>query len=300
MVNDTYLEYIKRINNVLYFIEDNLDGDLSLKTLSQIAAFSQFHFHRIFSTIVGESLNDYIVRKRVERIASILLVGTDEKLTNIAYKYGFNSVNTFSKTFKKLYGISPTEFNKNKPEIFSKIGIKLVTDEKYFCIANHLKKWIDMNAKVEIKELPEMKLAGITTFGNFELTNKNYLKLFKWADENKLIEGREVKVVTIYYDNPHVTTTMEKVRHAECISIDTEIRAVGDIVPIINPKGKYAVGRFEIRPGDEFQKAWEGMYSTVIEKNYKFRDGGYMEIFHNDCRNHPEKKFIVDICIPIE
>ncbi|MDU1904689.1 MAG: AraC family transcriptional regulator [Dysgonomonas sp.] len=300
MESNTYCEYIKRINKILYFIEDNLDGDLSLKTLSQVAAFSQFHFHRIFSTMVGESLNDYVVRKRIERIASILLVGTDDNLTDIAYRYGFSSVNTFSKTFKKFYGISPTIFSRKKPEIFSKIGIELVTDEKYFCIANHLKKWMDMNAKVEIKELPEMKLAGITTFGNFEQTNKNYLRLFKWANDNGLIEGKEVKVITIYYDNPHVTASMEKVRHAECITVDDRIKAVGDITPVINPKGRYAVGRFEIPPGDEFKKAWEGMYSAVIENDYKFRDGGYMEIFHNDCRDHPEKKFIVDICIPIE
>lgn len=157
-----------------------------------------------------------------------------------------------------------------------------------------------MNAKVEIKELPEMKLAGINTFGNFEQTNKNYLRLFKWANENGLIEGKEVKVVTIYYDNPHVTTGMKKVRHAECITVDKDIKVTEDITPIVNPKGKYAIGRFEIPPGEEFKKAWEGMYSIVIENNYKFRDGGYMEIFHNDYRDHPEKKFIVDICIPVE
>lgn len=297
-MNNTRQEYIKRINAVLQYIEANLDNNLSTEILAGVAMFSPFHFHRIFSTIVGETLNDYIVRKRIERIASILLVGTSDTLSDLAFRYGFNSANTFSKTFKKFYGISPTEFSKKKPDTFSKIGIELITPEKYLCIVNNIKNWMKMNAKVEIRELPEMKLAGITTFGDFEKTNQNYLRLFKWANDNKLIEGKEVKVVTIYYDNPHVSG-MGKTRHAECITINKEFTAIGDIAPITNPKGKYVVGRFEISPGPEFGKAWEGMYSWVIENGHKFRDGGYMEIFHNDCRQHPEQKFIVDICLPI-
>lgn len=299
-INRTRQEYIKRVNLVLQFIENNLDSQLSLKTLSHIAMFSPFHFHRIFSTMTGETLNDYIIRKRIERIASILLEGTKVKLTDLAFKYGFNSPNTLSKTFKKFYGVTPTEFSKKRPETFSKIGIELVTTEKYFCIVNNIKKWMDMNANVALRVLPEMKLAGITSFGDFENTGKNYLKLFKWANEHELIEGKEVKVVTTYYDNPHVSGT-ERARHAECITVDKDITAFEDIGPVINTGGKYIVGRFEIPPGHEsFENAWNGMHTWVIENNYKYRDGSYMEVFHNDCRDHPEKKFIVDICIPVE
>ena len=61
-------EYIRRVNIVIDFVEKNLDKDLSLEFLSDKAYFSPFHFHRIFSAIVGETVSSFINRKRIERI----------------------------------------------------------------------------------------------------------------------------------------------------------------------------------------------------------------------------------------
>ena len=66
-------EYIYRINRVIDFIEANIDKELTLEKLSEVANFSPFHFHRIFSAFTGETLNGFIKRKRIERAASILL-----------------------------------------------------------------------------------------------------------------------------------------------------------------------------------------------------------------------------------
>ncbi len=68
-MNETRREYIKRINIVLDFIENNLDTKLSLEYLSKKAHYSAYHFHRVFLTLVNESLNEYVNRKRIERIA---------------------------------------------------------------------------------------------------------------------------------------------------------------------------------------------------------------------------------------
>ena len=79
-MNETKREYLKRINFILDFIEKNLEEDLSLETLSKIAYYSPFHFHRVFATMLGENLNQYVNRKRVERISSILLTGTNKPI----------------------------------------------------------------------------------------------------------------------------------------------------------------------------------------------------------------------------
>ncbi|MCK5076904.1 MAG: helix-turn-helix transcriptional regulator, partial [Calditrichia bacterium] len=52
-------EYIASINRVIDYIEKNLDKNLTLDTLSDVANFSRFHFHRIFSAIVGETINQF-------------------------------------------------------------------------------------------------------------------------------------------------------------------------------------------------------------------------------------------------
>ena len=115
-------DYISRINNVMDFVEKNLEKELPLEYVSKAANFSPFHFHRIFSAITGEKINSFIQRKRIEKIASLLLLGSDIPLTDLAFKYGFNSGASFSRAFKKFYGITPSVFKENSKEQYSKIS----------------------------------------------------------------------------------------------------------------------------------------------------------------------------------
>ena len=296
-INDTKREYLKRLNNVISYIEKNLDKDLNLNDLSQKAFFSSFHFHRIFSAIVGETLNSLIIRKRIERIASIIAVGTDENLIDLAYKYGFDNASSFSRAFKKFYGISPTEFKKNRIVKNSKIGKGVISDEQYICSINNILKWMNMNAQIEVKELPEIKLAGIMHIGKPEKIGSTYEKLFKWAYSAGLTNSLDFKAVTIYHDNPRITET-SKVRQSACVTINGDFSADGEIGKLAIQKGRFAIGHFEISPV-QFQKAWESICVWVVENGYAFRDGDYFEIYHNDYHTHPKEKFIVDICIPV-
>ncbi|NJM80215.1 MAG: helix-turn-helix transcriptional regulator [Flavobacterium sp.] len=66
-------EYCKRINTVFEYIDTNLDSELTLETISKIAFYSPFHFHRVFKLITNETLNNYITRRRIEKAASLLL-----------------------------------------------------------------------------------------------------------------------------------------------------------------------------------------------------------------------------------
>mgnify|MGYP001793521989 CR=1 FL=1 len=164
----TKLEYVKRINSVLDFIEKNLEADLSLEALSKVAIYSPFHFHRVFTTIVGENLNQYVNRKRIERIASILLTGSDKPIKELGYNYGFNSVSSFSSSFKKYYGISPTKFKSEGQDVLSKIGIGLFSTEIYICDIENIMKWMEMNAQIVVTELQEINLAGMMHIGEFD------------------------------------------------------------------------------------------------------------------------------------
>ena len=65
-------EYERRINRVIDHVQAHLDGDLTLERLAEVAAFSPFHFHRVFAAITGETLSDFIRRVRLERAAGAL------------------------------------------------------------------------------------------------------------------------------------------------------------------------------------------------------------------------------------
>ena len=74
-------EYVYRINKVIDYIQENLSSDLSLDQLAEVANFSKFHFLRIFYSMVGETLNQFIQRIRIERAADLLLLSPKSKIT---------------------------------------------------------------------------------------------------------------------------------------------------------------------------------------------------------------------------
>lgn len=295
-------DYQNRINRVFKYIDENLDSDLSLNTLSEIAFFSPYHFHRLFKFITKETLNEYVTRKRIEKSASDL-VHKNKSVSEISHIYGFNDNSTFTRTFKKYYGVSPTEFRKQNLNKFSKIrqlksknGQEYPDNEKYICIINNLKKWTKMNAKIEIKEMPKMNLAYVSSIGPQNL-GIAYQKLMKWATPKGLI-NEQAKMITIYHDSFKVTEA-NKVRMSACVTLSKLIETDGEIGKTSLDEGKFLVGSFEIEL-NEFEKSWTGLFVWMNENGYKKADRNPFEIYYNNFNEHPEKKAIVDFCIPIE
>ncbi|MFZ5353041.1 MAG: helix-turn-helix transcriptional regulator [Bacillota bacterium] len=103
-------DYIKKSFD---YIEDNLLEDICLDTLSDEAHFSKYHFHRLFRAGAGYSVMDYISRRRIV-CAARELIFSDEKMTSIAFKYRFNSQDTFIRAFKRVYGVTPGQFRRDK------------------------------------------------------------------------------------------------------------------------------------------------------------------------------------------
>lgn len=296
-------EHFKRIRKVLIYIDENINEELSLEKLAEIATYSPFHFHRIFRAVTSETLQEYITRKRLEKSAMMLALKKNTSLEEIYTQFGFKSNANFSKTFKKYYGISPTEFRKNSPEKFSKItqnvskiGQKEVVFEQYLYNLNLIESFMEENAKIEVKEMPEIHLASVLSIGVQNIEN-SYNKLINWAIPKNLFPRENVKMITVYHDSFKVTAP-DKVRIHACMLLDEPIKTDGEISPETLPKGKYIVGSFCIEI-NEFEKAWNGLFLWMKENGYEFRRSNPYEIYHNNFKEHPQKKCIVDFCIPI-
>ncbi|MEO9804289.1 MAG: AraC family transcriptional regulator [Reichenbachiella sp.] len=296
-------DYKNRINRVFEFIDENLDADLSLDTISEIAYFSPFHFHRVFKFVTGETLNEYVTRRRIEKSALDLL-HKNITVAEIAHKYGFSENSSYSRAFKKYFGVSPTTFKKQNPNRHSKIrqlesknGQEHPDYEKYICMINNLKNWIKMNANIEIKEAPELNVAGVTHIG-INGVEDSFEKVIKWANSKGLMKNPEAKLGRVFYDSIKVTKP-EKVRMSVFLTTNESFETEGEIYKSTIKKGKCIVGRFEITP-DEFPKSWTGLFIWMNENGYKKSAENPFEIYHNDFREHPENKFMVDLCIPIE
>lgn len=137
-------ENIARLNTAVTFIEDHLSEKLTLEIIAEKAHFSPFHFHRLFKIVVGETVHNFIHRKRIEKAAAYLLHQKEKKSTEIAELLGFSNLSSFSKSFKKFYGISPNKFKAESSEKYSKIcktesknGKVIITFEQYICNINN-------------------------------------------------------------------------------------------------------------------------------------------------------------------
>ena len=296
-------DYIKRINTLLTYIEENLDKDLSLETVAAVAFYSPFHLHRLFKAITNETLNAYIVRKRIEKAAMLLIHDRMLPISEVALQFGFSSNSSFTRTFNKIYGKSPTDFRNTHPNTFSKISkidskngkVNFIT-EAYLCNINQLKQWIDMNATIEIKEMPNMELAYITHIGVNGLENA-FQRIVKWARPKGLLNAKDATIVRVFHDSFKITDE-DKVRMSIGVTLQDKIPTDGEVGLMTIKSGKYIVGRFEIEP-KEFEQSWNGLFVWMSEMGYKKADSSPFEIYHNNYNEHPEKKCIVDICIPI-
>ncbi len=106
---DTQSEYYKSINRVIDYVRENLHENTDLKTLAAIACISPYHFHRIFKSVIGESLAEYVTRLRMEYIAEQLKASA-LSLAELAVKTGYSSEQALSRAFKNYFNLPPTVF----------------------------------------------------------------------------------------------------------------------------------------------------------------------------------------------
>ncbi|MDZ5472428.1 AraC family transcriptional regulator [Bacillus sp. 31A1R] len=106
------MEHYEVIEKSLLYIENNLQQPLSLESVSNSFNMSKYYFHRLFSAIMGCSLNQYTLSRRLN--ASVQYIQNDEdlSLTEIAYLLNFGTPSSFTRAFKSQYGISPSTLRK--------------------------------------------------------------------------------------------------------------------------------------------------------------------------------------------
>lgn len=105
--------YNARMQRVLDHIDQHLDGDLDLETVSRVAAFSKFHFHRQFSATFGLSVHRYVQLARLKRASHQLAAKGARSVTEIALEAGYDAPDAFARAFRQRFKQSPSSFRKS-------------------------------------------------------------------------------------------------------------------------------------------------------------------------------------------
>src|SRR5690554_3687274 len=101
---------LKELNQVIGYIEDHLTEDMTLEEISQYAGVSDYHFRKIFYYLSGYTLSEYIKYRKLSEANKDLL--NNERVTDVALKYGYESIDGFTRAFKSWNGFLPSEVAK--------------------------------------------------------------------------------------------------------------------------------------------------------------------------------------------
>lgn len=120
---------IQFIQQAICYIEEHICENINYAEVAKNIHMSSYNFHRTFSFIVGMTANEYI-RKRRLTLAAIELQTTDISVINAAYKYGYESPESFSKAFSKFHGSTPKQAKRKgtKLHLFNPLVIKIIME----------------------------------------------------------------------------------------------------------------------------------------------------------------------------
>lgn len=154
-----------------------------------------------------------------------------------------------------------------------------------------------MNCSFEIKYLDAKNVVYYRHKGEYDKMGPSINKLMQWAYPRGLVSNPP-RVGAVYLDDPRITP-IDKLQSDIFMIVDGDVKVDGEIGKYTIGGGQYAVGRFEISMS-EFGDAWQSMCGLITDHGCQSVDGCHHELYLNNPDDHPEKKHLVDICIPVK
>jgi AraC family transcriptional regulator len=169
------LEYERRVGAAARFIEERLSEDLRLEDVAGAAAFSPYHFHRIFTAVKGESPFEYQRRLRLEKAAALLALRPDLTITRIASETGFSSSSVFARSFAGRFGVSAREYRRRRAGPAPARGGQRVSAA--------LSEAPPPGAEfLGLRRMPELRLAALRHVGEYgKSIGRTWGRLLAWA-----------------------------------------------------------------------------------------------------------------------
>ncbi|MFW2571382.1 AraC family transcriptional regulator [Legionella sp. 29fVS95] len=223
------MNYERQLKKVIEFIGKHLDEKLTLNQLSDIACFSKYHFHRLFTAYTGLSLQQYVRWLRLKRAAHQLIVNKDKSIIEIAINAGFESHESFTRAFKQACHLNPSEFRAQSSW--------QVWEQQPYC----LPKKGEMTMNVSIKNIAARRLAVLEHRGDPQKVGDSVNRLINWAKAQTInLKPKAGEAFGFAYDDPQTTPAAE-FRFDLGITVPEQLKLEGEIIEKRLPAGRYAV-----------------------------------------------------------
>lgn len=279
-----------RINDVLFHIHQDISQELGAKSLADLAAYSEQHFHRIFKQVVGEAVHSYIRRIRMEYAANQLMFAPTSSILEVAQSCGFQSVSSFNKAFKATFQMSPSAWRQydtqtsekpylSDPEIAA--GYRLVAQ-------SHL-------PAPRILEVPERLVAYVRHTGYGRSIRNAWLILKAWANsENRAFTQQ----FGLHHSNP-AWVALDQCRYVACLTIDRPIKHRSIVCQLTIPAGLHAVFRLTGKYGELLPKISQVLEQWLPQSGFKLRSTPAYVEYHKNHFLSDDECFELDFYLPI-
>ena len=285
------MDYYLRIQATIDYIEENINKPIDLLDLSKKAFCSVPHFYRIFNSIVGMSVKDYI-RKRRLSIAANELISSSKRIIDIAYDYEFKSQEVFTRAFLKEFGITPGAYRRKQGE-----GVILFN--KFDMSEGGRKMVIGKLKDVRIVKLEPVKVAFYRGYGlnpereawipitewllseARELYFKQFgiypkvKELVKWAEENNLYRPPKNRRY-FGFDNPLKTDEKSEYGYEVWVTVNEEEKEDANVKFKNFEGGLYAVTRAK-KSSKSLMETWQKLFKWLETSGYKHGNHQWLE-----------------------
>lgn len=277
-----WVNYHDRMERVTDYILNNLDKDLDLIALADIACLSPYHWHRVYAGMTGETITQTVKRLRLQ-FAGRDLISTDLSIEDIGKRYGYPNLQSFTRIFADHFEMPPGEYRHR--------GYHTVYDVPS----------TERDAKmydVEIKTISAVTLAGLPHKGSYMEIGGKFEQAVGLCIGQGAIQDM-IAMIGIYYDDPGSVAVDELRSFAGAVvkedqSVDAPL-AISKI-----DGGKYAILTHK-GPYGELSKAYTWFYGNwIAEAGHEFTDAPPFEKYLNSPRDTAPSELITEIHVPLK
>src|SRR5262249_14988197 len=226
--------YVERVNFAIDYVISHLAEPLRLDDVSRAAMFSPFHFHRVFQSLMGVTLAEFVKRLRLEKALSKMSHGRKASLTTIALSCGFASSSDFSRSFKKRFGAPPSRVDLKAWRAAHGAELEDLVNGAARLHLDRLPVGQNPDGfRVMIRDLPARTVAYIRVRNPYRGNGvvRAVERLVKWAEQHSLADGQWLGY---QWDNPEIAW-LEDCRYYVAVEADR-----------FTPRGE--IGRFRFPP----------------------------------------------------
>ncbi|MBB2479378.1 AraC family transcriptional regulator [Bacillus sp. APMAM] len=284
------MRYLDGIQIAIDYIEDNLKNRILLKDISKIVGYSMYHFHRIFQSCVKESVTEYIRRRRLTKAAYDILY-TNARIIDIALEYQFETHESFTRAFTKMFHITPGLYRKNKQRILIREKQRITEQNLLYLYGG-----IAMEPKIVVKD--PFTVIGLTC--STTLTESKVPALWEEfltrVNEIKDKVSPNVMMGISEFSTNHIDGAFT---YIACVPVHhTDFIPEGMVCKSI-PKREYVVVTHKGKL-DELGHAFDFIYGSWLPKSgYDLEEADDFEIYDERFKGADNEDSQVDIYIPI-